>query len=193
MALGLSVPSYSYGVPWFIFDIYNKQLITSKTIPGDITDSKNIFLVETQVPGLNYSPIMPVGGGNRKISLTLPIVRRNNTIGNLMLLKQFDNLRNQATGAFNIFAEQFTPMPKVLYFWGAGSIPLVYWVAKCDFVHKQYFVNQLGNPQYTEVSLELWLDETDPIYKGEEVFRKAMTFVSEAFIAVDALVPGKEF
>ena len=40
-------PSYSFNVPWFIFDLMNLQLIVSpKTIPNDITDKKDIILAE---------------------------------------------------------------------------------------------------------------------------------------------------
>ena len=52
-----------------------------------------------------------MGWGNRKISFTLPIIKRNNTVGNVLLLKQFENLRNQAVGFTNIFSNQFTPNP----------------------------------------------------------------------------------
>ena len=173
-----------FHLPWFIFDKTNKQLITSKTIPSDIADSKSIVLSETPVPGLNFNPINVGGGGNRKVSFTLPLVKRNNLVGNVFLLKQFDNLRNQSFGLnlSKIFerAHQFTPNPKVIFNWGIGSIPLEWYVAKCDFIHKSYFVNALGMPQYSEISMELWLDETAVIYKAEESFRKVASLIGMA-------------
>lgn len=179
--LNFNTPKYDFNMTWFMFDIVNFQLITSPIIPSDISDNKNIILTETPIPGLNYSPVQYTGGGNRRISFTLPLIKRNNTVGNLLLLKQFDQLRNQSGGITNVFTGQFTPNPKVLYYWGIGSVPLVYFVSKCDLIHKQGWTNELGNPQYSELSIELILDETNPIYKTEEMFRKISAF--SGFIA----------
>lgn len=171
--LSLSIPKYLIHLPWYMFDISNLQLITSVTIPSsDIKDVKSIVLTETPIPGLNFSPVTPGGTGNRKISFTLPIVKRNNTVGNVLIVKQFEMLRNNAVGLTGVFTQQFNTTPKVLFNWGSGSIPLVYWVSKCDFTHKQGMTNEMGFPQLTEVEFELILDETNPLYLGEEAFRK---------------------
>lgn len=171
-------PKFPFNVPFFMFDISNLQLITVPTIPSDIVDAKSIIYSEIPVPGMNFQPVMVGGGGNRKLSFTLPLIKRNNAMGNMLLLKQFDMLRNQKLNFFQLIQTgQFTGFPKVLFYWGIGSIPLVYFVTKCDFSHKQGWTNALGNPQYTNVSMELWLDENNFLYKGEQVFRKitAMT------------------
>ena len=161
-----------------MFDIGNKQLITSVTIPSDIADKKGVVLSERPIPGLNYEPVSYGGGKNRKISFTLPIIKRNNTVGNVLLLKQFDNLRNQAVGLTGVFSGQFKPNPKVLYYWGTGSIPLIYYVNKCDFIHKgEGWINELGNPKYSFVEIELILDETSILYKAEEIYRKVTSLV----------------
>lgn len=173
-------PSWAFRLPWFMYDLYNRQLITSPVIPGDISDSKEIVLAEQPIPGLNYSPVSPGGGGNRKISFTLQLISRNRGPGNVDLLKQFDMLRNQAGSLFGPQPGQFTPNPKVLYYWGTGSIPLVWWVKKADATHKQGWVNAAGNPQVSEIALELWLDESDPLYQGEEMWRKASTILGRA-------------
>jgi hypothetical protein len=187
--LDLNIPQYALHLPWFMFDLSNMQLITSATIPNtDIKDSKNIVLTETPIPGLNFSPVTPGGTGNRKISFTLPLLKRNNTVGNVLLLKQFDMLRNNAVGLTGIFSQQFNTTPKVLFNYGVGSIPLVYWVAKCDFNHKQGMTNALGSPQYTEIEFELILDETNPLYIGEEVFRKVSSLLGMAEGAYDTIV-----
>jgi len=185
MAINFNLPKFAFYLPWFMYDIGNKQLITSPTIPGDITDSKDIVLTETPIPGLNYQPITPGGGGNRKISFVLPLIKRNNSVGNILLLKQFDVLRNQSTGLTGVYTNQFTPNPQVLYYWGTGSVPLVYWVKKCDFVHDGGFVNALGSPQYTGISIELWLDEKNPLYKLEELFRKFSSLAGSVINAYD--------
>lgn len=171
-----------YALPWFIFDLSNLQLITSTTIPNsDITDSKNIILAEVPIPGLGYNPVYGAGMGNRKISMTLPILNKNNNVGNMLLLKQFENLRNQSFGLNlqNIFSKpiQFQTNPKVLYYWGTGSgAPLEWFVSKCDFVHKTGLVNANGAPQYTEVSIELILDEQSWLTQAEAVFRKVSSY-----------------
>jgi hypothetical protein len=171
-------PKFGFNVPWFLFDIYNLQLITSPVIPSDIKDTKQIILSETPIPGLNYAPINPAGGGNRKISFTLPLIKRNNSVGNVLLLQQFYMLRNQAVGLVDIFkgSGQFIPTPKVLYFWGTGSVPLVYFVSKCDATHKQGWVNQFGQPQYSEIEMELILDESDPLYVVEQIYQKISAY-----------------
>ena len=185
MPLNFNVPNYAGNQNWFMFDIHNFQLITTPVIPSDIKDTKEVVLTEVPIPGRNFQPIMPAGNGNRKLSFTLPLIRRNNTVGNVLMLKQFDALRNQATGFLNIRRGQFTPNPQVLYSWGTGSVPLIYWVSKCDATHKQGWVNQQGNPQYSEIEFELILDETNRIYRMEEIFRKITSLLGEATSAYD--------
>jgi hypothetical protein len=189
--------NYAVKLPWYIYDISNYQLITTPIIPGDIRDTKEIILAEQPIPGLNYSPISPGGGGNRKISFTLPLIRRGNIVGNVLMLKQFDTLRNQSTGYLGFGkAGQFTPTPKVLYCWGIGSVPLVWWVKKCDPTHKKGWINAIGQPQYSEIEFELWLDESDPIYRMEEIFRKVSTILGESlggFDIVNSIIGGKPY
>jgi len=193
MAINFRVPEYAFSLPWFMYDLYNKQLITSPTVPGDIKDSKEIFLTETPIPGLNYAPVQSAGNGNRKISFTMPLIKRNNTIGNSLLLQQFHALRNQATGLLNIFSNQFNPNPKVLYYWGTGSLPLEYWVSKCDLTNKQRWVNQTGQPQYSEVNIELILDENNFLYKAEELYRKISIYTASSISSINNISnPGKD-
>jgi len=191
------VPKFSFGVPWFMYDLSNKQLIVSKIVPSDIRDTKDIILAETPIPGLNYHPVMPGGGGNRKLAFTLQLVKRDNFVGNVLLLKQFDMLRNQAKGFGALAARQFNPMPKVLYYWGTGSLPLVYWVAKADPTHKQGWVNSFGQPMYSEIEIELLLDETHAVYKAEEAFRRAVAVISEkvqiAQVALGSMTPIRTY
>ena len=183
--MNFKVPAYSFSLPWFMYDIQNSQLITSQTRPGDIKDTKEIYLTETPIPGLNYAPVQPAGNGNRKISFTLPLLKRNNTIGNSLLLMQFHALRNQATGFLNIYSKQFTPNPKVIYYWGTGSLPLVYFVSKCELTNKSGWINQQGQPQYSEAMVELILDENHPVYKAEEFYRHISLYTASAMYAID--------
>ena len=172
------IEAFKQIMPWFIYDIFNAQLITSKSIPaGDIRDTKDIFLSETPIPGLGFNPINTGGMGNKKISFTLPILNKDNNIGNLAILKQFDNLRNLTggIGLSNIFGSsvQFDASPRVLFFWGAGTtVPLEYYVKKCDFSHLSSLVNAQGQTQYTNVDIELWLNENSELNRAEAIFRR---------------------
>jgi acyl-CoA synthetase (AMP-forming)/AMP-acid ligase II len=179
------LPNYAFSLPWFMYDVSNNQLITSQTVPSDISSKKDVYLSETPIPGLNFSPIQPSGNGNTKISFTLPLIKRNNTIGNSLLLQQLHGLRNQATGLKSMFSQQFNPNPKVLYFWGTGSLPLIYYVKKADFTNKQGWTNQLGQPQFSEVEFELWLDENHALYKAEELYRKVSIYTATALYSID--------
>lgn len=180
---------FSTNIPWFMYDLYNKQLITSVTIPdGEIKDVKSIILTETPIPGRNFQPISTGGNGNRDISFSLPLVRRNSVDGNIMLLKQFDLLRNQSQGLLGLSAlkGQFSPNPKVLYMWGVNSVPLVWFVKKCEFRNTANMVNGIGLPQLSYVDIELLLDETDPLYKAEEAFRNVASVIgsTESLFAI---------
>lgn len=195
MPIDYNIPGLVGNVPWFMFDIDNIQLITNILIPGDISDTKNVILTETPIPGRNNAPVQYGGGGNRHVSFTIPLINRNNSIGNILLLKQFDLLRNQFVGLTSIFSDQFRANPKVLYYWGIGSIPLLYYVAKCDATHKQHWTNNLGNPQYSELNVELILDEDNTLYTGEEIFRRASaitgTFLNTYDLIDNILSGGK--
>lgn len=188
-------PKTNFHLPWGIINRSTFQIITSVIIPSDIKDSKEVILTEVPIPGLSFSPINSGGGGNRKISFTLPLIKRNNTVGNTLILQEFFNLRRKSFGLKDIFQEsqQFSPIPKVLYSWGTGSPPLPCFVKKADFTHKQGWVNVLGNPQFSEVEIELWVDETDPIFKVEELFRKMGSFLGMAEQTFDTVagIAGK--
>jgi hypothetical protein len=185
--MNFNLPNFAFNLPWFLFDIDNGQLITSPTIPGDISDVKDVIWTESPIPGQNFQPMTYGGGGNRKVSFTLPVIKRNNSVGNSLARAQFENLRNRATGFKGIFSNQFQPNPEVLFSWGTGSVPLIYKVKKCDFVTPQGWVNQLSMPTLTNVSIELWMDETNILYKGEEVFRKFASFSGMVIQTLDII------
>ena len=187
MPINYNISGLKFHIPWFMMDLDNKQLIMSPLIPGDIKDTKGIVYAEQPIPGLNYQPYNYGGGGNRRIQFTIPLVKRNNTVGNVLLLKQFENLRNQATGFFGISGGQFEPNPQVLYYWGVGSLPQIYNVTKCEFNHRSGFINNFGYPTFSDIDIELMLDETALIYKAEEIFRKVSSMVGMAMNAYDVI------
>lgn len=186
------LPNYAFSLPFWMLDITNNQLILSKLIPGAISDKKNIVIVEQPIPGLNYAPVNQSGMGNRKIAFTIPSIKRNNTIGNVLLIKQWEVLRQKSFGITQIFTGrgQFTPNPKVVFNWGIGSIPLVWYVSNVDFSHRGEMVNQLGNPTFTDVNIELTLDEEDPVNKGEEIFRNISSFAGNLQALGDTFQPN---
>lgn len=173
-------------VLWFMWDLDNRQLITSPHVPGDISDSKEVILTETPIPGQNFSPINTGGMGNRKLTFTLPLIKRNNTVGNMLLLKQFQALRNKSSWG-PIFGGRAGRSPRVVYYWGTGSLPLVWYVKRADATHKQGWVNELGYPQFSEISFELWLDETHWITRAEEEFRQIAQVLGLALPGFDVV------
>lgn len=181
MAL-LKISKIPFNLPFFIFDIDNKQLITTPIIPSDIQDNKDVFLVEQPIPGLGYAPIQSSGLGNRKVSFTIQVINRDRIFGNLGLLKQFDSLRNERFDIVKVFQKtsQFTPNPKVLFKWGIGSVPLIWYVKKCDVIHKQHFTTAFGDPMFSTISMELWLDEANVLNRAERMFRGLSALAGQA-------------
>jgi hypothetical protein len=166
---------------WFIFDLTNKQLITSSTIPqGEISDSKDVIFTETPILGNNFAPVSAGANGNRKISMQIPIINRGYE-GNIGIVEQFNLLRNKSRGFLGLKRKnQWANNPKVLYYWGVGSVPLEYYVTKCNIQHTANMVNELGLPQHSVISLELTLDETSKLYKVEEVYRDITSVLGSA-------------
>jgi len=186
------IPGWNAHVPWFIYDLTNKVLITAPTIPSDIRDGKNIVLAEIRIPGLPYDPVYPAGMRNRKVSFQLQLIKRDNTLGNVQQLRQFDALRYPAMDLLSIGNDtQFQPNPKVLYWWGTGSMPLEWYVSRCDWVNTQGWINGMGNPKYSIIDMELTLDEKSPLFQMEDMARRAMAITGQitglAGVTADAL------
>ena len=62
---------------------------------------------------------------------------------------------------------------------------MIYFVKKADFTNKKNWVNQGGQPQYSEIGFELWLDENNPIYKAEEMYRKVSIYTASSLYGFD--------
>ena len=174
------MPAIVMNLPWFIFVRDTGPLITSRTIPDQITDEKAITLSEQQVPGLNYQPVIPGGNANRHIGFTLPVVSRTPVLGNTPMIAQFEALRNQLQGVAPGFDKRFNPNPKVLYMWGTGSAILPCIVARVAFTHRGDMVNAFGAPQYTSVEVDLIVDESDPLFQIEDQWRSALAALGTA-------------
>jgi len=169
-------------IPWYMFILDANLLITSPIVPTEITDNKSILFAETTIPGLDYAPISAGGFGNRKISFTLQIIQRKSLDGNVNLLKLYEVLRNPTSTLADIFKQssQFKQNPKVIYNYGIGSAPLVWYVTKCNFVHLGQYTNAIGNPKFTNVNIELTLDEKNFTNQMEKVFRQFASMVGSA-------------
>ncbi len=178
-------------IPWAIIGISTPLLITNDlAIAGDVNDTKKIVIPEAQVPGLNYAPVGISGFGNRHISFQIPVLDRNDFLGNAEVMSQFETLRNQSESVLDILADtQFLSGHKILFSHGVSSpIPLEYFVAQSDFVHKGSFINGIGNPQYSIVSLRFVLDEESIIYIVEKMSRQVLSAIASAKSARNSLL-----
>jgi hypothetical protein len=178
MPINVVTPQYGFNLPWFMLNLQNRQLITGPTIPDSIRDTKEILLTETPIPGLNYSPIQPNGNGNREIEFMIPLIKRNGNIGNTAVLNQFKALRNQTGTLRNMSPGQFSKNPKVLYYWGTGSVPLECFVKEVAILSKGNFVNQIANPEYSEISIKLLVDENSRLNRAEQMWRQVSSTVA---------------
>src|SRR5690242_15314062 len=98
----------------------------------------------------------------------------------MLLLAQFEQLRNNGGDPLSLGGDsQFMPGPKVLYWWGTGAAPLEWYVSKCEFVHKQGWVNGMGRPQYSDIEMELTLDERSDLYKMEDMVRRSAAITGQ--------------
>jgi len=161
-------------LPWHMFILDVNLLITSPFVPDTITDTKDIIFAETTIPGLDHSPVSSGGFGNRKISFDLQIIQRKTLNGNSSILKLYDILRFPSSSLLDVFKQnsQFNQNPKVIYNYGIGSAPLIWYITKCKFTHLSRFTNAVGSPQFSNVSLELTLDEKAFTNRMEKVFRE---------------------
>jgi len=167
------------GVQWFIYVKDYEILITSPTIPSSIVDSKKVIYSEYPVPARNYAPQIPIRNENRNLKFTLPIIQRFQPLGNSNVLRQFEILRNSDNP--NMFSKNtysgdlpsllYAGVPKVLYYWGTHSSLMEYFLRDVSFSHNTTYTNQIGLSQYTDVSIELSLDEQSPLYKFDRVSR----------------------
>jgi hypothetical protein len=179
-------------IPWYMFILDANLLITSPIVPTEISDTKNILFAETTIPGLDYAPISAGGFSNRKISFSMQIINRQTLDGNINLLKLYDILRHPVSTLADIFKNnsQFVQNPKVIYNYGIGSAPLVWYVTKCDFTHLGQYTNAIGNPRFSSVNFELTLDEKNPATQMEKTFRQFASILGSAQATLQVSLDG---
>lgn len=166
-------------VPWFIFSIDTGDLIISKTIPDSVSDVKPITRPGTQIPG-GDSEVSKFGSiGSRRISFSIRFAKFNSGLGVAPTVKALENLRNPTPPLLGFGTpDPFTSNPEVIYWHGTGSLPLQYFVNRCDFTHS--YPNRLGNPQVTDASIELILNEGGDLVFAEELYRQVTAKLSYA-------------
>lgn len=161
-------------IPWFILNLDSKELIVLPNVPLEIKSTKETRFSQTQVPGASTDMIQFSGLGPTKISFDIKLLKKDNIVGNMPTLKQFENLR---VPIFSVFDGLVPPTdnqpPKIIYWYGSGmTLPQTYYVSRCDFSHKMY--NQLGYPQMTDISMELMMDEHTILYTFEKYARAVL-------------------
>lgn len=170
-------------IPWFI-NIYGTAFtLASRNVPESIASQKTINRTEQQIPGAGTS-IPKFGNINaEKISFSIKLASFNNELGVTDQIRFFDLLRNPYS---NAFGEQrpFAANPQVIYWYGNGKLPMLYYVNKCDYTFSKW--NIYGQPQVVVVDLELIVDEESAIYKAEVIARQvlATAVTAESFINV---------
>lgn len=202
----MASPKRTSRVPWFIFAINsdfkrelanlgNRQFsaifraidtqptfFSSRIVPEAITSNKPINYSDKAVAGGRTSIPQFGNFGATTLSFSLRYASMNDTLGVTRTQKFFESLRNPETGIFSSFAqpfsadEPFRPNPKVLYYYGTNSVPMVYFVTKCNFTLSSY--NTKGFAQVIDVSLELVLDESGALFEAERLFRSTINAAS---------------
>lgn len=171
----------------------NTRIFTSNTVPDSISSQKQMSYEQLQIPGGRAS--IPKFGSMqaKKISFSLKLARFNNQTGVNPDVKFFEMLRypffrlqeigNGFSQGSKLFKD-FTPNPKVLYFWGTGAV-LNYFVTNVNIDLSKF--NNLGFPQVATISLDLELDEDGALFTAE---MKYMQIVS-GLISARTLLRGK--
>lgn len=182
-------------VPWFIVELgsntsglgsfefgfgNNLNIITNKSIPESTSSSRALNYSEVQIPG-GGTAIPKFGSiGAKHIGFSLKVVNFNKKLGVVPKVAAFERLRTPAVGALTEIVNTvtgsrdapFTPNPRVLYYYGTGSFPMIYFVTKCDLVLS--YPNYRGNPQVAEVTMELIMDESSKLYHVERAYKQLM-------------------
>lgn len=183
-------------LPWYMYIVDTKTLITSPTIPTNISDRKQIVYAEAEPPGLNYTPLYPSRNGGRKISFQIVIIDRRTQLGNSNILQQFETLRNNNTD-INIFDSSdivLNPPSEVIYSWGLFTPPLKYLVRKCDFEHRSdQTQKKTGYSSFTTVDLELELIENSDLFNNYLALRTVQNYGGMAQSGTQILLKGKPY
>jgi len=155
------------------------RLFTSLSVPESVATSKKINIDRQAIPG--GSTAVPQFGnfGETTIKFSLKLARMNREMGVTPDIQFFESLRRPAFSLYDTFApaaslagstpssvsKPFQPNPKVIYFYGTGMLPMNYVVSDVEIVNRAF--NEIGNPQVSEITMQLDLDEDGPLFALE--------------------------
>jgi hypothetical protein len=187
-------------IPWYIIkyssitsSLYLPEFYTSKNIPLETDSSRKINRTKRQVPGGATVASSFANMEDKIISFSFETGKYNAQFGIMDDYRFFDSLRKpriDISGATSISsgtatatgwdkAKPFTPNPKVLYGYGAGSmIPQVYFVD--DVKIKTADPNKYGYHQFMNVSITLSYDEANALNTAESTINGILSLVGVA-------------
>jgi len=180
-------------VPWFLAIFgsteYDFSFLTSKTIPESVSDTKEINIAQSQIPG-GKTTIKKFGSfGARTISFNIKFASFDDNLGVTPQIAVLQTLRYSTSKFFSIKTDSFVPPPKVIYYHTASTtIPLVCICDNVDFTTS--YPNVIGKPQVVDVSMRLLVDEDNPVMKIEEGIRKALQYVGAVKSLTQTLTGG---
>lgn len=158
------------------------RIFTSRIIPETVSSNKGINYTEKSIPGGHTGIMQYSNMSATEIGFSVTFADFNSTRGVVATQKFFEILRTPEESRLGSIASAyipFMPNPKVLYMYGTGSLPMQYFVTKCDFDLEEF--NSLSFPQVIKVSMTLRLDESGPLYELERKFKGAMNLFTPAF------------
>ncbi len=174
-------------VPFFIaimgdWSLASLSFITTKTIPTNVSDTKEINWSEIQIPGGHTSSSRFGSFGTNTINFNLKVADYNDKLGVTSLTSALSNLRRPTTSRQNFEYEStvnsassktpagafapFTPPPQVIMWHSMiATTPLFYNVKKCDF--DTSYPNRWGRPQLVSIQFSFSLEEDGLLYRME--------------------------
>lgn len=176
-------------IPWFIYIWDSPYILMSRNVPESITSQKTINRTNQSIPGAGTS--IPKFGNidAEKISFSIKLASFNNELGVTDQVRFFDLLRTPDSPTTDVVSRPFTANPQVLYWYGNGKLPMLYYVAKCDYRLSKW--NIYGMPQVVDVDFEFILDEESKVYKMEVAARKLLAATAGAESVASQLSPSK--
>lgn len=171
--------------------IGGSNVLSSNIIPEQITFNKPINYSQKAIPGGRTSIPEFNNFGATTVSFTVTHVNVNSEFGVVGVQKFFESLRqpeeryDSGTSALGTLVGNSPPFianPKVIYFYGTGSVPMVYFVTKVDFTLGRF--NRNSFPQAITVGIDLVLDENGALYNAESAFRLSVNKLNLLNIAV---------
>ena len=164
--------------------------------PEEINSDKDINYFEAPNIGGSHHRMYFTGFSNKKISFNLRCIDMEDPAGVTKEIAFFEALSEPSpdvTGLVSsFFGNENYPPPKVLFGFGIGSIAPLMWDVvdigiKASYFHSGEVRGVIGIPKVVDFSIELSLDEEDPLYKMNKIAKKAaQVYASSMSIAREA-------